>query len=134
MTRGLACLLATAAIVAASRSADCAESKPAPTHLPPVEVVETTPLPGVGLARDRIPAPVQSGTSADIERSLDRQYYTAAVLRPTGFIADGSFIARPLPPIGGEFPIRHATFYAPGAPRTFWIGLRYQFDAPSRVK
>ena len=22
----------------------------------------------------------------------------------------------------------HATFYAPGAPRSFWLGVRYEFD------
>jgi outer membrane receptor protein involved in Fe transport len=64
---------------------------------------------------------------------LDRKYHTAAVLGPTGFTSNGSFVARPLPAIGGEFPLQHATFYAPGAPRTFWIGLRYQFDAPPRT-
>ena len=41
---------------------------------------------------------------------------------------NGNFIARPLPAVAGQFPIQHATFYAPGAPRTFWVGLRYQFD------
>ena len=36
----------------------------------------------------------------------------------------GAFIARPFPPIGGEFPLRHATFLAPGAPAAFWVGVR----------
>ena len=39
----------------------------------------------------------------------------------------GNFIARPFPPIDGEFPVQHATFYAPGAPATFWVGTRFKF-------
>ena len=37
--------------------------------LPAVEVIGTTPLPGVGQPRDEIAAPVQSATKKDIERS-----------------------------------------------------------------
>ena len=61
------------------------------------------------------------------QSGFDRRYHTAAQLGPTGFTDDGNFIARPLPPIAGEFPIQHATFYAPGAPATFWIGTRIKF-------
>lgn len=66
---------------------------------------------------------------AQINNLFDRQYYTAAQLAATGFTDDGSFIARPFstPVIDGERPLRHATFYAPGAPRAFWIGARYVF-------
>ncbi|HZM44676.1 MAG TPA: TonB-dependent receptor [Burkholderiales bacterium] len=64
-----------------------------------------------------------------VNNLFDREYYTASLLGPTGFTGNGSFIARPLPAVGGEFPVQHATFYAPGAPRTFWVGLRYQFGA-----
>jgi outer membrane receptor protein involved in Fe transport len=69
-----------------------------------------------------------------INNLLDRKYYTAALLGPTGFTSNGAFIARPLPAIGGEFPVQQATFFAPGAPRTYWIGVRYQFDGPVRSK
>ena len=41
--------------------------------------------------------------------------------------SDANTIARPLPASGGEFPILHATFYAPGAPTTFWAGMRVKF-------
>ena len=34
-----------------------------------VEVIETTPLPGVDLRLEQIPAPVQTAVSADIEAS-----------------------------------------------------------------
>ena len=40
---------------------------PGPTYT--VDVVETAPLPGVELPLGKIPAPVQTGTAADIERS-----------------------------------------------------------------
>ncbi len=64
---------------------------------------------------------------AEINNLFDRTYYTAAQLGATGFAADGTFIARPLPAVGGEFPVVHATFYAPGAPRAAWGGMRFQF-------
>jgi outer membrane receptor protein involved in Fe transport len=64
-----------------------------------------------------------------INNVFDREYYTASLLGPTGFTANGSYIARPLPAVGAEFPVQHATFYAPGAPRTFWVGLRYELGA-----
>ncbi len=37
--------------------------------LPAVTVIGSTPLPGVGLDKDQIPAPVQTGTSSEISRS-----------------------------------------------------------------
>ena len=60
--------LALAAIPAVA-----AEPQPAAARLPQVEVIGTTPLPGIGLARDQIPSPVQSATEADLRRgnSLD---------------------------------------------------------------
>ncbi|WP_440224373.1 TonB-dependent receptor [Dokdonella sp. MW10] len=66
---------------------------------------------------------------AQVNNVFDRQYYTAAQLAATGFTDDGSFIARPFsgPVVDGERPLRHATFYAPGAPRAFWVGVRYAF-------
>ena len=67
---------------------------------------------------------------AQINNLLNRRYETAAQLGPTGFTATGNFIARPLPAIGADFPLVQSTFYAPGAPRTAWIGVRYQFDMP----
>src|SRR5262245_19784926 len=45
---------------------------PPPANPPPVfkvEVIETTPLPGLDLTLDQIPAPVQAATGADIEAS-----------------------------------------------------------------
>ncbi len=69
-----------------------------------------------------------------VNNLFDKQYYTAAQLGATGFTDSGSFIARPFatPVIDGARPIVHATFYAPGAPRTAWIGVSYAFDRPAR--
>jgi outer membrane receptor protein involved in Fe transport len=64
---------------------------------------------------------------AQIVNVLDRRYSTAAQLGPLGFTSTGAFVARPLPAIGGEFPVRHSTFLAPGSPRRFWIGTRFAF-------
>jgi outer membrane receptor protein involved in Fe transport len=62
-----------------------------------------------------------------INNLFDTRYYTAAQLGPTGFTSTGNFIAREFPAVGGEFPVRQATFYAPGAPRTFWVGTHLKF-------
>ncbi len=62
-----------------------------------------------------------------VNNLLDRRYYTSAQLGPTGFTDSGSFIARPFPAVGGEFPVRQSTFFAPGAPRGAWGGIRFRF-------
>ena len=62
-----------------------------------------------------------------INNLFDRRYYTAAQLGPLGFTDTGAFIARPFPPVNGEFPIRQSTFYSPGAPIRTWLGLRFTF-------
>jgi outer membrane receptor protein involved in Fe transport len=64
---------------------------------------------------------------AQINNVLDHHYYTAAQLGPTGFTDQGAFISRPLPAVDGNFPLVHATFYAPGAPRGAWAGVRVKF-------
>ncbi|HTS28843.1 MAG TPA: TonB-dependent receptor [Bryobacteraceae bacterium] len=64
---------------------------------------------------------------AQINNLLDHHYFTAAQLGPTGFTNQGAFIARPLPPVDGNYPIVHATFYAPGAPIGVWGGIRFSF-------
>jgi len=59
---------------------------------------------------------------------FDRKYSTAAQLGTTGFDANGNFVARPFAAnANGDRPLVHSTFYAPGAPRTVWVGLRYTF-------
>jgi outer membrane receptor protein involved in Fe transport len=64
---------------------------------------------------------------AQINNLLDHHYYTAAQLGPTGFTNQGTFIARPLPPVDGNYPLVNATFYAPGAPFGIWGGMRFGF-------
>ena len=62
-----------------------------------------------------------------VNNLFNKRYFTAAQLGPTGFTADGNFIARPFAPVDGEFPLQHATFYAPGAPLGAWGGIRITF-------
>lgn len=64
---------------------------------------------------------------AQVNNLFNRHYYTGTQLGPTGFDEAGNFIARPLPPVNGEYPLVHATFYAPGAPLGAWVGLRFKF-------
>ncbi len=80
------------------------------------------------LGLDYKPTP-QLKIFAQINNLFDRQYYTGALLGSTGFGDDGNFVGRPFsgPVIDGERPLTHATFYAPGAPRLFWAGVRYEF-------
>ncbi len=62
-----------------------------------------------------------------VNNLFDHHYYSAAQLGPTGFTDQGTFIARPLAAMDGNFPIVHATFYAPGAPIGAWAGVRVTF-------
>jgi outer membrane receptor protein involved in Fe transport len=62
-----------------------------------------------------------------VNNLLDRRYYTAAQLGTTAFTAGGAFIARPFSAVGGDFPLQRGTFYAPGAPRAAWGGIRIRF-------
>jgi outer membrane receptor protein involved in Fe transport len=56
---------------------------------------------------------------AQVDNLFDRRYATASQLGTTGFDAGGTFAGRDRV---------HSTFYAPGAPRTVRVGLRYTFD------
>jgi outer membrane receptor protein involved in Fe transport len=51
-----------------------------------------------------------------VNNLFDTTYYTSAQLGPAGFTNQMTFIARPFPPVNGQFPIARTTFYAPGAP------------------
>jgi outer membrane receptor protein involved in Fe transport len=64
---------------------------------------------------------------AQVNNLFDRKYTTAAQLGATGFTASGNFIARPFSSIGDNTTLVGSTFYAPGAPRTIWAGIRYEF-------
>jgi outer membrane receptor protein involved in Fe transport len=59
-----------------------------------------------------------------VNNVFDTRYYSAAQLGPTAFTSAGAFIARPLPAVGGAFPVVRSTFYAPGAPAMWWAGVR----------
>jgi outer membrane receptor protein involved in Fe transport len=62
-----------------------------------------------------------------VNNVFDHYYNTASQLQGTGFTSTGNYVARPLPAIGGEFPVVQAAFYAPGAPIAYWIGTRVSF-------
>jgi outer membrane receptor protein involved in Fe transport len=64
---------------------------------------------------------------AQINNLFDRKYATASQLGVTGFTANGNFIARPFSAIGDNSTLVGSTFLAPGAPRTAWAGMRYEF-------
>jgi outer membrane receptor protein involved in Fe transport len=87
----------------------------------------STPAYGVAnlAARYRLAARVE--LFLRVNNLFDERYYTAAQLGVTGFTDSGAFIARPFPAVNGQFPLRHATFFAPGAPRGAWGGLRVRF-------
>jgi outer membrane receptor for ferrienterochelin and colicin len=74
----------------------------------------------------------QRQLKSQVNNLSDTSYSTAAQLGPTGFDANGNFVARAL---GGSSakgcPVPQSTFYAPGAPRMIWISLRYAFDKPN---
>ena len=63
----------------------------------------------------------------NVNNVFNTHYYTAAQLGPTGFTATGDFIARPFPEVDDEFPVQHATLYAPGATIGAWAGMRFKF-------
>jgi outer membrane receptor protein involved in Fe transport len=63
-----------------------------------------------------------------VSNLLDRRYNTAAQLGATAFDANGNVRTQPFPVnSAGDRPLQYSTFYAPGAPRAFVLGLRYTF-------
>ena len=63
-----------------------------------------------------------------VNNLFDRRYASAAQLGPTGFDDAGHFEAQPFPAhVNGDRPLRHATFFAPGAPRSVTLGFRLGF-------
>jgi outer membrane receptor protein involved in Fe transport len=80
------------------------------------------------LGVEYLPAPALA-LFAQVNNLFDRQYYTASQLGSTGFNSAGDFVGRPFagPVVDGERPLRGSAFYAPGAPRAYWVGVRYSF-------
>jgi len=63
---------------------------------------------------------------ARIDNVLDEEYSTAGILAENSFDASGAFV-----PDASLW--EDETFYAPGAPRAFWVGVKYQLTkAPRR--
>jgi len=65
--------------------------------------------------------------TAQLNNIFDKRYASAAQLGTTAFTSNATFIARPFPAIGGEFPLQQTTFFAPGSPRTFSVSTRVKF-------
>jgi outer membrane receptor protein involved in Fe transport len=66
---------------------------------------------------------------ARVNNLFDRRYASAAQLGSNGFDANGHFSARPFPAnADGDYPLRGSTFFAPGAPRSVSVGVRYTFN------
>ncbi len=86
-------------------------------------------IPGYGIVHSGVR--YQLGTRWEIfaqcNNLFDRQYATGGQLGPSGFLPDGRFLARPLPPVDDEYPVTQSTFLAPGAPRAAWAGVRVRF-------
>ena len=76
----------------------------------------------------------QLNLTAQVNNLFDTSYNTAAQLGPAALDGNGNFVARAL---GGTsaagFPVPQSTFYAPGAPRQIWVGLRYVFGKGAGV-
>jgi outer membrane receptor protein involved in Fe transport len=71
--------------------------------------------------------------TAQIDNLFDRRYTTAAVLAATPFNDAGAVTTRGVGSYANgdgstAYAVRHSTFYAPGAPRAGFVGLRYSFD------
>lgn len=65
---------------------------------------------------------------AQINNLFDRRYNTASQLGAAAFDANGNFQAQPFPAnADGDRPLQQSTFYAPGAPRSLILGMRYSF-------
>ena len=76
----------------------------------------------------RIPADGQLTVFGQVNNVFDRRYATAAQLGATSLTSAWQFCSAPFAAVGGKVPLMHATFYRPGAPRNFWLGVRYEFD------
>ena len=67
-------------------------------------------------------------TFAQIGNLFDRRYATGAQLGATAFDGNGNVVARPFAAnANGDRPLVHSTFFAPGAPRSITVGLKYSF-------
>jgi outer membrane receptor protein involved in Fe transport len=64
---------------------------------------------------------------AQVNNIFDTQYYTAAQLKATGFTSAEISLRGRFRQVAGQFPVQQATFYAPGAPTTYWVGTRVKF-------
>ena len=71
---------------------------------------------------------------AQVNNLFDREYYTGSQLGSTGFNEAGAFVAQPFdgPIVDDERPLLGTTFLAPGAPRAYWLGVRFSFAGANK--
>ena len=74
--------LAAAAMLLCHGLAAHAQAQPAAVQLPRVDVISVSPLPGLGVPKDQVPANVQTATDKDLERrrALDLSDYLSRAL------------------------------------------------------
>jgi len=101
--------------------------------MPPTAFFDLRPDRSPGYAVVNFGATMQTRSAltffARIAEVLDRHCATAAQLGPTGFDAAGRFVSQPFPADAqSRYALRNSTFYAPDAPRLFWLGVRHAFD------
>ena len=73
----------------------------------------------------------QLAFNASIMNLFDRKYYTSGQLGPYAFDSNGGWNS------GGctasnDGACKSTMMYSPGAPRTFWVSMRYTFDKPRK--
>ena len=81
----------------------------------------------LNLRVDWRPAPAL-GVFLLLNNALGRRYSSAAQLGATAFDAQGHFVAQPFAAnASGARPLLGSTFFAPGAPRSVQLGVKYSF-------
>ena len=81
----------------------------------------------------------QLSFTASIMNLLDKHYATSGQLGPMAFNSDGSYTnggknngASCTATSAADSACIGSVFYSPGAPRTFWVSMRYTFDKPRK--
>jgi outer membrane receptor protein involved in Fe transport len=62
---------------------------------------------------------------ARVDNVFDKEYSSGGILAENSFDANGNFLADPN-------NWQDETFYAPGAPRAYWVGVRFQLEKAPR--
>ena len=126
-TRLAACLAAAVTLAGGAGAAETYPSRPIRIVTTDTGLERVAQINGVAVLNLNAQYTPQPGwtLTGQINNLLDRHYTTAAVLAPNAFNGN-TLLARPFAATdNGDYPLRHGTFYAPGAPRNVWLGVRY---------